>query len=102
VVDIVEPNISGEPLKDFWELIIRSAIQSGGDIVPFGIPDPVHILKLVLNIEQPDPHHAGEPHHSQMDEDKRPEANCQAHYNRDRGQHHICQQGVPDRFFPQF
>ena len=51
VVDVVESNISCEPLKYFWKLVEGAAMQGGGGEVPLFPAFPVNVFILMLNIE---------------------------------------------------
>lgn len=54
MVDVVHPDIGGEPAQDARQIIVRTAVQCrllGGPVV---VVLPECILELVLDIEQPD------------------------------------------------
>ncbi len=48
-------DIGGEPAKDGWKIVVRTAAQGGFMDIPGMIVSPKCVFELVLNIEQPDP-----------------------------------------------
>ena len=54
VMNMVESNVTGKPLHDFWKFIIATAFHGSCSKVPVFTLCPVCVLKLMLHIEEPD------------------------------------------------
>ena len=54
VMDMMQTDVAGEELQQLRELQIRAATQRGLGIAPLTLALPVGVLKLVLDVEQPD------------------------------------------------
>ena len=53
-MNMMEPDVGGEPRKRLGKEIVRTASQSGGLLIPVGFIDPKSIFELMLYIKQPD------------------------------------------------
>lgn len=53
VVDVVKPDIGGEPLQDLRHHIVRAAVQRGGLQAPVIRFIPMRVLELMLDEEEP-------------------------------------------------
>ena len=69
VVDVVETDISGEPLEDFRQLVIRTAFERGGGKVPVVMTCPINILELVLDIKHPDSRSGGDQADAELEDE---------------------------------
>ena len=56
VMDMVKPDVRGEPPEHAGQLEMGAPSERGLDIVPVVMRRPVRILELMLDVEQP---HAG-------------------------------------------
>ena len=54
VMDVVEADISGEPLEDFGKLVKGASFESGVREVPVVFAFPINAFELVLDVEEPD------------------------------------------------
>ena len=54
MVDMVRPDIGGEPAQDARQVIVGAAVQRRLVKIPALVTGPEGILELVLNVEQPD------------------------------------------------
>jgi hypothetical protein len=54
MMNVVNPNVGGEPAQWAWQGIMRAAMKRRLLQIPSSVVSPGGILKLVLNIEQPD------------------------------------------------
>ena len=52
MVDMVETNVAAKPLQQFGQLEIGGTFESGPFVIPFVVPAPVGIFKLVLHIKE--------------------------------------------------
>ncbi len=55
MVDVVEPDVAGEPLQDPGQLVERTALERRPGEIPLLAPRPIDAIELMLHIEQPDP-----------------------------------------------
>src|SRR5690348_11108009 len=62
MVDMMQADITGEPLQHFRQFIVRTALQRCPDRVPLLMTCPIDSLILVLDIEQPDAEGSCEAH----------------------------------------
>ena len=67
VVDVVEANIAGEPLKDARQFVERAALKRGGCVVPLIGAFPIDALILMLNVEHPHPDRAADHRDGELD-----------------------------------
>src|SRR5262245_2614197 len=67
MVNMVQPDIAGEPLQHFRQLEVGAAAQRGGGIIPVAMALPVSTLELVLDVEHPDPAQARYKGNRQLD-----------------------------------
>src|SRR6266480_2708667 len=79
---MVKSNVAGEPLEDLWKLVERTALERRGGIVPIFAAFPVNAFKLMLHVEQPYSHAAGDGHDKQLNQDVGLEAENGAEANR--------------------
>ena len=54
VMDVVEADISGEPLEDFGKLVKGASFESSAREVPVVFAFPINAFELVLDVEEPD------------------------------------------------
>src|SRR3546814_7151960 len=54
MVDLVVADVAGEPLQDLRQLVKRAALQRCRRVIPVFVARPVHVLELMLHVEQPD------------------------------------------------
>src|SRR5688572_6729571 len=54
VMDVMEPYVSGQPLQDPRQLVVRAALQRRGGVVPALFTLPVGVFELMLDVEEPD------------------------------------------------
>src|SRR3546814_18583286 len=54
MVDMVVADVAGEPLQDLRQLVTRAALQRCRRVIPVFVGRPVHVLELMLHVEQPD------------------------------------------------
>jgi hypothetical protein len=54
MVNVMETDVSREPLENFGEFIKRTSFESGTCEIPVVLPFPVDAFELVLNVEKPD------------------------------------------------
>ena len=73
-MDVVETNISGEPLQQFGQLEIRGAFDRGLEIIPFLTSAPIGVFELMLYIEEIDASRKCQQVHR----------SCDHHHRRDR------------------
>ena len=78
VVDVVQPDVAREELKDLWQLQVRAAPKSGRRVGPGVVALPVNVFELVLHVEQPDASGAGEHRGRELHEQNRLPANERA------------------------
>ena len=83
VVDVVEADVAREPLQHLRQLVERTALERGRDVVPVARPFPVHAIELVLHVEEPDAGGAGHRHDHQLNEEVRLDPEDRA----ERGRH---------------
>jgi hypothetical protein len=55
MVDMMHPDIGGEPAQDARQIVMRAAVQRRLVKIPALVMGPERILELVLDVEQPDP-----------------------------------------------
>jgi len=53
MMNVMQTDVAGEPLKYFWQLEIRTSIKSDFQRVPGLMANPIGIFELVLDVEQP-------------------------------------------------
>ena len=51
VMDVMETDISSEPLQNFWKLIEGTAIHASVEEFPLRVAFPVRRVEIVLHIE---------------------------------------------------
>ena len=68
MVNMMKPDIPRKPLENLRQLIEGTALESCFCIIPFSAPLPVHILKLVLNIEEPNTNRTRYADYDQLDQ----------------------------------
>jgi len=81
MMNVVETDISGEPLKDPRKFIERTALQGRIGKIPLRFSLPIHILELVLHVEKPNTSRAGDQQRRQLDDEI-------AGYAKDRRERH--------------
>ena len=54
MVDMVHPDIGGEPAQDVRQVIMGAAVQCRLVKIPSLVMGPDGVLELVLDVEQPD------------------------------------------------
>src|SRR5579863_1547340 len=74
MVDVMHADVGGEPAKDDWKIVMRTAAQCSFMDVPGLIVSPKRIFELVLHIEQPDPERSADEHDRQLHKQKRADA----------------------------
>ena len=62
MVDMVHPDIGGEPTQDVRQVIMGAAVQRRLVKIPARVLGPEGILELVLDVEQPDSNRICEKH----------------------------------------
>lgn len=75
VVDVMVADVAGEPLQEFGQLVIRTALHGGADEVPLLIWFPVGVLELMLDIEKPDAYAGRDEEHGEENFQERQHAN---------------------------
>ena len=60
VVDVVQADAAGEPLQHLRQLVVGTSLQRRSHRVPRLVMCPVHVLVLVLHVEQPHANRTGE------------------------------------------
>ena len=66
MMDVMHADIGGKPAQDNWQIIMRTAMQPSFLKIPAIVVDPECILKLVLDIEQPDTNRGSEKRDRQL------------------------------------
>src|SRR2546430_1795776 len=66
MMDVVNADVGGEPAQKARQGIVRAAVKRHLLQIPRSVVSPYGILKLVLNIEQPDPGRGRQQHDWQM------------------------------------
>ena len=66
MMDVVNADVGGEPAQKARQGIVRAAVKRRLLQIPSVVVSPYGILKLVLNIEQPDPGRGRQQHDRQM------------------------------------
>ena len=79
---MVIANVAGEPLKNFRQLVERTALERGSGVVPIFTAFPINPFKLMLHVEQPYTHAARNGHDHQLNEHVGFEAEDGAQTNR--------------------
>src|ERR1041384_2113579 len=46
MMNVMVPDVAGEPLQDFWQFVERTALERRGAIIPIRAPLPINALKL--------------------------------------------------------
>ena len=54
MVDVVEADVTGEPLEDLGQSVEGAPLKRGGGIIPFVSAFPINSFELVLHVEKPD------------------------------------------------
>jgi len=54
MMDVVHPDIGGEPTQDVRQVIMGAAVQRRLVKIPALVMGPEGVLELVLDVEQPD------------------------------------------------
>src|SRR3546814_13965444 len=54
MVDMVVADVAGEPLQDLRQLVKRAALQRCRRVIPVFVARPVHVLELMMHVEQTD------------------------------------------------
>ena len=70
VMNMMEANVSREPLHDLGKFVVTASFHRCGGEVPVFTLCPVSILELVLNIEQPNSTPPGHAHHDGLENKK--------------------------------
>ena len=65
---MMEADVARYPLQQPGQLVIGASFDGGFDEAPLVIVLEVGILELMLNIEQPNAHHSGQPKDRGLDE----------------------------------
>ena len=53
VVNVVETDVAGEPLKYFGQFVERTSLEGGSGEIPLFVAFPINSLELVLDVEEP-------------------------------------------------
>ena len=75
-MNVMQANIAGEPLEDFGQFEIRAAFQCYFHRIPRSVTRPIRALKLMLNIEQPEPEAPGDQNDGQLNLEIGPKTDC--------------------------
>ena len=95
VMNVVQADIAGEPPQQPGQLEIGAAAQSSRGEIPVGAVLPIGILKLVLNVKQPDADGAGQDSDGQLHQDHFPET-AEVAQDHERGQdRQVCEMNAP-------
>src|SRR5882762_4332718 len=71
MVNVVKPDVAGEPLEHFGQFVERTALQRCLGVIPVAAAFPVNAIKLMLHIKQPYPSRAGYHQHRQLNDQER-------------------------------
>ena len=69
MMNVMKPDIAGEPLQDFRKFIEGTALKRCGEVIPLAPALPVNPLELVLDVEQPHSDGSRHGHDSQLEEE---------------------------------
>ena len=81
VVNVMVADVARKPLENPWEVVVAASGHGSGRVVPILTGGPIRVLKLMLNIEQPETEKRSEGHHGQLDDKPRKESKDHAHAN---------------------
>lgn len=93
MMDMMQPDAAGEPLKDSWQFVVGAARQRSGQRIPLLMPSPIPSVKLMLDIEHPYPKRTGDQQDRQLNLHVGPKADRQA---RHPDESHQCEIGEDD------
>ena len=60
VVNVMVSDVTGEPLKHPWKVVIAAPLHGSGGVIPFIAAGPVGVFELMLNIKQPQAEKGGD------------------------------------------
>ena len=72
VVDMMKPDVAGEPLQDSWQLIKGTALKRRCGVIPVLGPRPIGALELMLHVEQPQADGAGKRRYGELNQSEMP------------------------------
>ena len=98
VMDVMESDVSGGPLKDRRELVVRGTPQGGRQMVPLFLAGEIGARKIMLKIEDPNtksPCDKGDRH---LNQEVFPDANGVPGRNDNSGDGNVCEVYAPSSF----
>lgn len=95
VMNVMQANIAGEPLEDFGQFEIRAAFQCYFHRIPRSVTRPIRALKLMLNIEQPEPEAPGDQNDGQLNLEIGPKTDCPRRQSDDEQECHVGAKHAP-------
>src|SRR5262245_47827377 len=99
-MNVMEADIPCEPLEDFRQLEIRAAFKRDAHRMPRSVPRPIHVLKLMLDIEQPQPETSGNRNDRKLNQKVCPQTNCPARHSDNEQQCEVRAKDAPALPFP--
>jgi hypothetical protein len=68
MMDMMQADITAEPLKHFRQFVIRAPFQSSLQRVPMLMTGPIHSLELMLDVKKPHPEGPGNQDYRQLNQ----------------------------------
>ena len=91
VMGVMESDVSGGPLKDGRELVVRGAPQGGRQMVPLFLAGEIGARKIMLNIEDPNTKSPGDEGDRHLNKEVFPDAYGVPGRNDNSGDGHVCE-----------
>ena len=89
MVHVMHPDITREPGKGRWQLIVRTPMKRRFVKAPIAIVGPKRILELMLDIEEPHGDRGADDNHWTLHKEKRPDPHHPDHHSDNSGDRRV-------------